>query len=453
LAAEVCERLEQDLVENQRRATLLTIAYHYYQNKRIVSQTRSLALNSYKPEKMASQCVGVITKSTQCPVAYMGISASKFIPSKESHNFLKFFKNTNATSKNDEMNSETCKLADTVDSSKNITNSESNSEVTETNIPVIISEKDSSLRTEEQKSAEIKDSPTIKKSVTIGSERKEKNKRIVDNLLNTSTENSPTSKKVFKLMEVCNERVKTKSKNKRLSGLVIDNHDFQDSFFMNVYKTGKKRCSSNIDTMEEPECVIQSIKSSTNEESANDGNIDDDNSNLYIQRNAKSSTSCASIHVNGNNESAKKNNETFAREPAVRLREIFPNLDDIDTEILSLLPADLQEEAKSYMKSRNKKQESVKIVREGKTGKGKSNKSKVAGKSGKRRSPLYNFLIKTDSDEHDVPLERCAECNQMIAMTKFSEHMDFHVAQNLYQEINKPVSSEKKKFEDVEVTS
>jgi len=421
--------------------------------KRVVSQTRSLTLNSYKPEKMANQCVDVITKSTQCPVAYMGISASKFIPSKESHSFLKFFKNANATSKSDEMDSEACKLANTVNSSKNITNSESNSEMTETNTPVIISEKDSlSLGTEEQKSAEIKDSSAIKKSIIMDSEKKEKNKRIVDNLLNTSTENSPTSKRVFKLMEVCNERVKTKSKNKRLSGLVIDNHDFQDSFFMNVYKTGKKRCSNNIDTMEEPECMI-SITSTTNEKSANDDNINDHNSNLYIEKNAKSSTSCVSIHVNSNDESAKKNNETFVQEPAVRLREIFPNLDDIDTEILSLLPADLQEEARLYIKSRNKKQESVKIAREGKTGKGKSNKSKVVGKSGKRRSPLYNFLIKTDSNEHDVPLERCAECNQMIAVTKFSEHVDFHVAQNLYQEINKPVSSEKKKFEDAEVTS
>jgi len=372
----------------------------------------------------------------------MGISASKFIPSKESHSFLKFFKKPNATSKNDEMNSEARKLVDIVDSSKNI-NSESNSEATETNTSVIISEEESLLRNEEQKSAEIKNSPAIKKSITIDGEMtKKENKRIVDNLLNTSMESSPTSKRVFKLMEVCNERVKTK--NKRLSGLVIDNHDFQDSFFMNVYKTEKEECSSNIDTMEEPECVIESITSSTNERSANDRNVNDHNSNLYIERNAKSSTTCASIYVNSNDESTKKNNETFAREPAVQLQEIFPNLDDIDSEILSLLPADLQEEARSYIKSRNKKQESVKIAREGKIGKGKSNKSKIAGKSGKRCSPLYNFLIKTDSDEHNVPLERCAECNQMIAMTKFSEHVDFHVAQNLCQEINKPVSSEKK---------
>ncbi|RLU16232.1 hypothetical protein DMN91_011992 [Ooceraea biroi] len=426
LAAEVCERLEEDLVESQRRATLLTVSYHYYQNKRTVSQTRSLALNSYKPEKMASQCVDVVTKSTQCPVAYLGFAASKFVPSKESGSFLKFFKN--AKSERSKVNSEACKSLDVVASSVD----SMNSEATEANTPAIISEKDSP------------DEESIKSQITM---MRRGNKKTVENsILNTSMKNSPTSKRVSKLMQVCSEHVEVKSKNKRLSGLIIDNNDFQDSFFMNVYKTkGKEERSSEVEAAEEPEC--ETITSTDTERDASDEIVDDRSSNLYVQENSKPSTSYTPTHVSSNDEPARESNETRTREPVARLREIFPDLNDMDPEVLSLLPADLQEAARPYRQPRDKKQESVRVTR---GGRGKSGKSKAAGKSGKRRSPLYNFLIKTDSREHDVPLERCAECDQLIAVTRFSEHVDFHVAQNLYREINKPASGEKRKLEDAE---
>lgn len=91
LSAEICERLERDLMENERRATLVTICYHYYQNKTTVSQSRSYTLNSYKPKNMTIRCVDIVSKSTQCPIAYLGISASKFITVKGSENFRNFF--------------------------------------------------------------------------------------------------------------------------------------------------------------------------------------------------------------------------------------------------------------------------------------------------------------------------------------------------------------------------
>lgn len=435
-------------MDNQRRATLLIISYHYYQNKNIISQTRSLTLNSYKPEKMANQCVDVITKSTQCPVAFMGISVTKFVPSKESGSFLKFFKN--AKPKDEEVFSDS--LKDTVDS---MSSSKMKGEASFT-----VNSKEAHLLETEK----IKESSVVKELIAKNSEGTMKgSKRIVNNL-NTSAEDSPTSKRVSKLIQVCNERDKTKTKNKRLSGMVINKNDFQDSFFMNVYKTEEKKCydiDGNVDT-KESKCRKQLI-SNADEKDANDENIDDYNIDLHIQENAYETPSTSYVHtrVNSNEEPTEESNErTSMQDPSVRLREIFPDLNDIDPDILSLLPADLQEEARLYMKSRGKKQENIKVARElPKTGRGRPSKSKVAGKSGKRRSPLYNFLINTNPSEHDVPLERCAECNQMIPMTKFSEHVDFHVAQNLYQEINKPTSvkmesengSAKRKLEDDEV--
>lgn len=437
-------------MENQRRATLLTISYHYYQNKSTISQTRSLTLNSYKPEKMANQCVDVITKSTQCPVTFMGISVTKFIPSKESGSFLKFFKNVKP--QNEEVVSNS--LEDTI-------NSMSNSEI-KGEIPFTVNSKEVHLlETERQKPQKIEESSLVKELIAKNSEGTMKgSKRIVNNL-NTSAEDSPTSKRVSKLIQVCNERDKTKARNKRLSGMVINKNDFQDSFFMNVYKTEEKKCYNNIDgnveTVKESKCRKQLI-SNADEKDADDENIDDYNIDLCIQENARETPSTSYVHtrVNSNNEepTEESNERTSKQDPSVRLREIFPDLNDIDPDILSLLPADLQEEARVYMKSRDKKQENIKVARElMKTKKGRPSKSTVTGK--KSKSPLYNFLIKTNPGEHDVPLERCAECNQMISITKFSEHVDFHVAQNLYQEINKPTSSEngnaKRKLEDDEL--
>ncbi|EGI69916.1 DNA polymerase eta [Acromyrmex echinatior] len=446
LAAEVCERLEEDFIENQRRATLLVISYHYYHNRSTVSQTRSLALNSYKPEKMANQCVDVITKSTQYPVAFMGISVTKFVPSKESGSFLKFFKNTKLKDEEEVV---------ILNSHRDTMNSMSNSEAKEKTLSN--SKEVYSLESKRQKSQKVKESTSkTNEGMMKGS------KRIID--LNTSAEDSPTSKRVSKLIQVCNERDKTRTKNKRLPGMIINNNDFQNSFFMNVYKTEEKKCYNNVDeitnTMEESKCKKRLIVSNANEKNVNDENIDDYNIDLRKQVNVYEtpSTRHVHMHVNSNNEepTEENNKRTCAQDPLMRLREIFPDLDDIDPDILSLLPVDLQEEAKLYMKSRSKKQENIKISWElPKTGRGRPSKATLAGKSDKKRSPLYNFLIKTNSDKYNVPLERCAECNQMIPITKFSEHVDFHVAQNLYQEINKPTSSEngnaKRKLEDDEV--
>ncbi|XP_018373164.1 PREDICTED: DNA polymerase eta isoform X2 [Trachymyrmex cornetzi] len=446
LAAEVCERLEEDFEENQRRATLLVISYHYYHNRSTISQTRSLALNSYKPEKMANQCVDIITKSTQYPVAFMGISVTKFVPSKESGSFLKFFKNIKP--KDEEVV--------ILNSHRHTMNSMSNLEAKEKTPSN--SKEVYSLESKRQKSQKVKESiAKTNEGMMKGS------KRIIN--LNTSAEDSPTSKRVSKLIQVCNERDKTRTKNKRLPGMVINNNDFQNSFFMNVYKTEEKKCYSNVDestnTMEESKCRKRLIVSNASEKGANDENIDDYNIDLRRQVNVYETPSTRHIHMHvnsmNNEELTEENNKrTCAQDPLMQLREIFPDLDDIDPDILSLLPADLQEEAKLYMKSRGKKQENVKIAWElPKTGRGRSSKATLAGKSDKRRSPLYNFLIKTNSDKYNVPLERCAECDQMIPITKFSEHVDFHVAQNLYQKINKPTSSEngnaKRRLEDNEV--
>ncbi|XP_014469097.1 PREDICTED: DNA polymerase eta [Dinoponera quadriceps] len=439
LAAEVCERLEQDLAENQRRATLLTVSYHYYQNRSTVSQSRSLTLNSYKPEKIASHCVDVITKSTLCPIAYMGITAGKFIPSKESGSFLKFFKTVKPES-SDKVNPVIDQLK-TTSQPGGETSLKSNFEVAE---PPVITIYDQPPKAEREKLSAIVTSKeesirNTEESVATTSETVAKESKRIDNSLNIDAEDSPTSKKVFKLMQVCKERNKAKLKLKRMSSMAINNNDFQNSFFMNIFKTDKK------DNCENGSCGATE-ESERGEQSAVKS-LDTSNSDLYILENEdendheRPSSSRAAILVHDSSE--KK--ESTVQNPSTLLREIFPNLDDMDPNILLILPPDLQEEARSYVRSRDKKREKVSRDPPAKTAKRRPGKSKA-----KRRSPLLdNFLIKTDSSE---PLERCAECGQMIPVTRYDEHTDFHIAQNLYREINKPgENSVKRKLEGAEV--
>ncbi|CAB0036918.1 unnamed protein product [Trichogramma brassicae] len=93
LSSEISERLEQDFEENERKATSLTVSFHYIQNKKVISQSRGFALTTYKQEKIAEMSINAVLKVTQhLPISFLGVSAGKFIKSRGSENLKKFFK-------------------------------------------------------------------------------------------------------------------------------------------------------------------------------------------------------------------------------------------------------------------------------------------------------------------------------------------------------------------------
>ncbi|XP_043281577.1 DNApol-eta isoform X2 [Venturia canescens] len=99
LAIDVSDRLEQDREENERRATTLTVSFSHYEDRKVISQSRTCPLKSYKSEKIASQCIDILIKSTQKPIVNISIAAGKFIPAKGSGNFVNFFKSNGQNSK------------------------------------------------------------------------------------------------------------------------------------------------------------------------------------------------------------------------------------------------------------------------------------------------------------------------------------------------------------------
>ncbi|XP_044009993.1 DNA polymerase eta-like [Aphidius gifuensis] len=71
LSEDISERLEQDLQDNSRRATALTVSYQYVRDKKNISQSRTSTLTSYKAEKISSHAFDIIKKTMQTPVSYL----------------------------------------------------------------------------------------------------------------------------------------------------------------------------------------------------------------------------------------------------------------------------------------------------------------------------------------------------------------------------------------------
>ncbi|XP_065225198.1 DNA polymerase eta isoform X2 [Planococcus citri] len=102
LADEVYERIQNDLIANKRRATLITVNTHFEENGKTTVFSRSTALNNYTKEEIVNSCMILISKCNTAPqksdawipsLNLLGISVSKFIEVKSSASSLfKFFK-------------------------------------------------------------------------------------------------------------------------------------------------------------------------------------------------------------------------------------------------------------------------------------------------------------------------------------------------------------------------
>ncbi|KAK9299150.1 hypothetical protein QLX08_007767 [Tetragonisca angustula] len=426
LSAEVCERLEQDLEENERRATLITIHYQYYQNRTTISQSRSCTLNSYKPENMATRCVQIVSKSTQCPIAFLGISAGKFILAKGSDNFRNFFKSNELESRkkivvqteNEKLESiclvedGTKKIKNNLDIDKNI-GIDSNSE------------KINNMQNNKLKH--------IGKSSRINAQLTEYN-------YDARTDSSPTSRRLDNLINSLNERNEIKTFCKKKANCFnlsdpLDQNDFKESFFMNVFNSeesnSKNTCINNIELNDnvnmDIKCENLNKNNIKNKESNFDENLDlNIKEKIYVKNEIENKATSSNIKLNANNE-----------QDVIQLQEIFPDLNNIDYNVVALLPSYLQEEAKLYMKLKDKRDSTKEILI--KTSK-KKNKCTTNTLKGKRSNDISNFLIKKNlSNLIEVPSKQCPKCYQMIPISKYQEHCDFHVAESLQWDMSSSV--------------
>lgn len=379
LSAEICERLERDLMENERRATLVTICYHYYQNKTTVSQSRSYTLNSYKPKNMTIRCVDIVSKSTQCPIAYLGISASKFITVKGSENFRSFFKSNNSEYHHEKNVQIKNMKIENMYSVVNITKSIRN----DLNVDKI------SLYSNSNKN-------NLSNNKLKNIEKKPKNIQLNKQISDTKTDYSPTSKKLNNLITSLNEQDKINAFYERKINLndSLNQNDFKESFFVNIFNSKESDLKDMFTRNVE---LNNNINLNIELEKINVNNIRNEKFDEKLNLNAKENN-CKQYT---NNEIENKpiiklnqNNEINNTQNITKLEEIFPDLNNIDPTVLALLPLDLQKEAKLYMKTKDNKNNTKGILV--KTSKTK-NKFKINTLKKKKKNDISNFLIKKNS--------------------------------------------------------
>ena len=440
LSAEVCDRLEQDLEENERRATLLTICYQYYQNKTIVSQSRSCTLTSYKPEKMANRCVEIVSRSTQRPIAYLGISTGKFIQAKGSENFRNFFKSTKL------------ELGQEADDRTENKYTQSASRVIE---KVADNLKINATTNMICNNADIKNVPNSK--VRDVAQNSKSSVQLSERISNAQTDWSPTSRKLNSLITSLNERNKIKAfSEKRMNNShlndPLDQNEFKESFFVNIFNSKETKSrdaytreaalieideNENTKRVTENDYTISRDELYVNEEDSNNARDSDELHVVEEQCNNKESISNEVEHGQSSSSATRdRNDETINLRNTVKLQDIFPDLNDIDASVVALLPPELQEEAKLYMKVQSRKTSTKEIVVKNSKVKSKS-KSNVT--KGKKNNGIYSFLVRKDSTNFiQEPSKKCLQCYQMIPISKYDEHCDFHVAENLQRELNNP---------------
>lgn len=447
MSEEICERLEQDLEENERRASLMTVSYQYIQNKNIVNQSKSYAITTYKTEKVTEQCLNIVVKQTQQqPIAFLGLSAGKFIKAKGSENFMNFFKTSapSSTAPVDEVVKEST-TPDTFYEESQYFNGEVNGEIIE----------DSQNRQENRKhenklhppekveeSVEeidnIQNDPQIQRNrKTISLEKLQITKlqspfdRMKVNRHNEVLQNK--SSNLIENIEATNKakspfnKVKTSRKSSPCSKIqsTLKTDNFKQSFFMNILK-GKQ---SEEDEIQDEEYEAPPIDNINNvhacDDSSNDSEKIEDNESLQVVASIskpqdKSPMQCNSIVL-------------------TKLQEIFPDLNDIDPEVLGILPFDLQDEAKKLLKAKEGREKDADAGKMKTKDMGKGSKIKnMKSKPKIQKCSIQNFFIKTDVvNDSDSNMKKCPQCGQLILVNKFEEHNDYHVAQNIQQQINR----------------
>ena len=382
----------------------------------MISQSKSCPLNSYKPEKVASLCYNIITKSTQHPIAFLGLSAGKFIPAKGSELFRNYFTANVNKEKCKNNFSTSLEMRDTLNSFPEL----------ECNQKVNLVGNSENL---EYKNV---DKPDVK---------------------------SETFFKDYKL------------KSRNSFDTALDSEHFKQSFFMNILKerhvSADEKFIPKVEPLEtevnkdDSEAFLNNPNNISVSENTDVDHLDGaENTDTNFSKDVESSSSkdkndlklessLFSSQISSSNWSAAKmdNVEPFVNnngKVTVKLQEIFPDLSDIDPGVISLLPPELQKEATELLKNVTKTNKKAAILaKHAKLKKNNRIKPPEPGSS-KSGNSIHSFLIKSSSScETDDSLKKCEKCYQLVPVEKVLEHKDYHMAQELQKEMNKSTSQDK----------
>lgn len=123
------------------------------------------------------------------------------------------------------------------------------------------------------------------------------------------------------------------------------------------------------------------------------------------------------------NENSETEMENENRDEWISLTEVFPDFKKADKEVIDILPEPLQAKMKERLKLEKKNNF--------------TNENTSFFGSASQENALADTKTKV---ENDCEVETCAECEKVVPLNEFWEHLDYHAAVKLYMEINKPIN-------------
>ncbi|XP_046752004.1 DNApol-eta [Diprion similis] len=457
LSLEMAERLDQDVEENNRKATLLTVSYHYYKDNKTISQSRSCRLTSYKAETISKGCLDIIIKFAKYPIVFIGMSASKFIDiDKEISTFRSFFMaNTNMSISTDEVSaSPTTSMLDEHSSPSKAETVEFETErdsnvVADAHFSKFFATTD--VRT--QSPVRKGDTNTAPTSV-VKPESNQAIKSPMSFLKSQNTKLKPDNFKKSFFMNILSAS-KNGSHNAALPGNQADAAEGQEKLgvenetVVEIQKLPYTNADQNVPTNQlnlnndEPASVKlpmqnQDLKSIDNDETADPKHL--------VPDSKKNDSESGNTILRPVNSTAERETSEQIDDNTIKLQDIFPDLDNLDESIVAVLPSRLRNEANLILQSRMKRDTESKVNKvksaqqKVKDHKRSRTKSAVQPKINKIENFFNNETKLPDSSGSEELVEKCPECDKLIPLREYLEHSDFHVARNLSKELNKSVA-------------
>lgn len=454
LSTEICDRMEKDEIENNRKAKQMVVSYIQEINGDDVSSSRSMNLLTNEPEQMAKYALELIKKNTEQffkmpnnehllnnPIKFLGISIGKFetIENKQQNTLQQMF--MNQTKKKIQQQEQ-----------KNV--KEIVQEVFDNNS----TENDFEAQANTKKEEELKQSEekSMKNSFFAAHLRKNNNE------VNNTEKKDNVDKKEIKSFFLNTIKINTNNVQNGANEIELESESSEK--FDNNYKI-----NDNGD-----DCVIDQNKDSIPQKCPKLTTKIDENTTKNIKKNNNQSnydpipgTSIQKPNENDINENFNecsimnterhylKNYVEFAVPDATE--DDYINCDKCGKKILSYAlqthmdyhyafevsqeqRANYRQEILSKVKSSTKTSPPAKKLKTNPNSNliaNKNSNKKVQNKTSIiQKNVIDKFLIKKDDSSNIEPKELCTECNIQIPITKLLEHQDYHTAKRLQIEMN-----------------
>lgn len=455
LAAEIVDRLEQDQLENNRKAKQIVVSFAQEIDKKDVAGSKTTFLNSYNAKKISEDAFTILKRlcmksdGSFC-LKYLGLSVGNFENCKNVREITTFFKSANKSdAKNlNRVSPELFCSEENVDVDMTESNITSNTKEESTTLVSDTTTKENNIIMEQvQDLHPVFDASTDEQSSVHSGELifydeflkntvTHQETKIVEELYNDGS--LPRNVTVSLEAQQCVLEYTSSSDEDSISNEIlsskekinveVDQNEEGGSFFMKYFddiKNSEKQIKRDFNTSKALEVDDTSDDESSSkpveDEEHRTSEYADDENEIDSQKDIRSLYNCF-------------NNPGTSNAQSNRIQCVECGRKILQTEMASHMDYHValkivRSEADLYKHNTA------------------SNQSKTVKSSGKRkaiqsdRQHTLESFMKANVAEGNQDCETCSECNKRVCKSELDSHRDYHIAKRLHMEINTKVTT------------